>query len=254
VVTAHGSDVPGYNPDRFRLLHVLLGPLWRTVVRGADLVISPSRSLSRLIERNLRGPYPLAVVPNGIERDWIEPSERKDPLVLVVCRLFERKGVQYLLRALARGSLPYEVHIVGDGPHRAELERLAAQAPDRIRFHGWMEPGSDALLDLYRRASIFVFPSVAENFPISLLEAMLAGTAIVATSLDACREVLGDAAAYFPPEDDVALRAILERLAQDPAEQRRLGALARQRVLEHFTWDRVGERYEEQLAAHRRGA
>ena len=53
VVTAHGSDVPGYNPDRFRAMHTLLGPAWRKVVRDADLVVSPSRSLARLIERNV---------------------------------------------------------------------------------------------------------------------------------------------------------------------------------------------------------
>lgn len=254
VVTAHGSDVPGYNPDRFRALHVLLRPVWRAIVRGADLVISPSRSLSRLIGRALGAEYPLAIVPNGIAKDWIAPGAAREPRILVVCRLFERKGVQYLLRALAKGPLTHDIHIVGDGPHREALERLAAGAPDRITFHGWLEPGSPALLDLYRTSSIFVFPSVAENFPISLLEAMIAGTAIVASDLEACREVLGDAAEYFPPEDDVALRRILERLAADPAAQRALGERARRRVLDRFTWDRVGERYEEHLRAHRRRA
>lgn len=252
VVTAHGSDVPGYNPDRFRWMHRMLGPVWRRLVRGADLVISPSRSLSRLIEKALGAPFPLAIVPNGIERDWIEPGSDRPARILVVCRLFERKGVQYLLRALSRGPLTHDIHIVGDGPHRAALERLAAGAPDRITFHGWLEPGSARLLDLYRTSSIFVFPSVAENFPISLLEAMIAGLAIVASDLEACREVLGDAAEYFPPEDDAALRAILERLAADPAAERSLGDRARQRVLDHFTWDRVGERYEAELHAHRR--
>lgn len=252
VVTAHGSDVPGYNPDRFRAMHVLLRPLWRMIVRGADLVISPSRSLSRLVEKGLGGGYPLEVVPNGIAADWISIDSDRAARILVVCRLFERKGVQYLLRALSRGPLTHDIHIVGDGPHRAALERLAAGSPDRITFHGWLEPGSPELLELYRTSAIFVFPSVAENFPISLLEAMIAGTAIVASDLEACREVLGDAAEYFPPEDEKALRRILERLAGDPPAQRALGERARRRVLDHFTWDRVGARYEEQLLAHRR--
>ena len=252
VVTAHGSDVPGYNPDRFRALHILLRPIWRIVVRGADLVISPSRSLSRLIGKALGGAFPLEIVPNGIARDWITLDAPRQSRILVVCRLFERKGVQYLLRALSKGTLTHDIHIVGDGPHRAALEQLASSAPDRITFHGWLEPGSPELLALYRTSSIFVFPSVAENFPISLLEAMIAGTAIVASDLEACREVLGDAAEYFPPEDDVALRRILDRLAADPVAQHELGERARRRVLEHFTWDRVGARYEAQLLAHRR--
>ncbi|MBZ0268801.1 glycosyltransferase family 4 protein [bacterium] len=252
VVTSHGSDVPAYNPDRFRALHVLLRPVWRAVVRGADLVISPSRSLSRLIDAALGAPYPLEIVPNGIERDWIAPGPDDRANILLVSRLFERKGMQYLLRALARGPLARPVHIVGDGPYREPLEKLARSVPDPVTFHGWLEPGSPPMLDLYRCASIFVFPSVSENFPISLLEAMFAGTAVVASDLESCREVLGDTAEYFPPGDDEALRKILERLVADPEACRDMGRRARQRVLDHFTWDQVGAQYEEHLRSQRR--
>lgn len=252
VVTSHGSDVPAYNPDRFRALHVLLRPIWRTVVRGADLVISPSRSLSRLIDAALGGPYPLEIVPNGIERNWITPGQGKRDGILMVSRMFERKGMQFLLRALSVGALGTTVDIVGDGPYRETLERMKASVPDPVTFHGWVEPGSPPMLDLYRSASIFVFPSIAENFPISLLEAMFAGTAVVASDLEACHEVLGDTAEYFPPGDEAALRKILERLVADPAACRATGERARQRVLDHFTWDQVGARYEEQLRSQRR--
>jgi glycosyltransferase involved in cell wall biosynthesis len=149
------------------------------------------------------------------------------------------------MRALETGPLGFDVHVVGDGPSMPELRRLARRASDHVEFHGWMDNGCTSLRELYRRASIFVFPSVAENFPVSLLEAMLSGCAIVATGIDACREVLGDSARLFDPGDTDRLREHLTALTGSTDERERLGDAARRRVLERFTWSRVGRRYDD---------
>jgi glycosyltransferase involved in cell wall biosynthesis len=78
---------------------------------------------------------------------------------------------------------------------------------------------------------------------------MLSGTAIVATGLSACREVLGDAALYVGPGDVEAIREHLELLAESESECRRLGEAARQRVLDNFTWQQVGQRYHDLFAS-----
>jgi glycosyltransferase involved in cell wall biosynthesis len=62
VITAHGSDIPGYNPDRFQVLHRLLTPAWRRVLRDASAVTSPSQFLADLINRSLS--MPIRVIPN----------------------------------------------------------------------------------------------------------------------------------------------------------------------------------------------
>ena len=158
-------------------------------------------------------------------------------------RLLPRKGVQYLLKALDGDPLGYQVHIVGDGPHRSVLEEMAKTIPGQVRFHGWLENHSLALSALYQKSSIFVFLSSAENFPISLLEAMLSGAAIIATDIKACREVLGDAARFVPVGDTAAIRKQLLDLTTDDTARTDLGSRARRRALEKFTWDRLGAQY-----------
>ena len=65
IITAHGSDVPGYNPDRFNIMHRLLRIIWKKIVRGADAVTSPSEFLKKLIRDNCE--KDIEVIPNGFE-------------------------------------------------------------------------------------------------------------------------------------------------------------------------------------------
>jgi glycosyltransferase involved in cell wall biosynthesis len=249
VVTAHGSDVPGYNPDRFQLQHRLVGPVWQSVVRNAEEIICPSRSLQDLLlQRHEKAP--VVLIPNGMTPSEVKPMEPREPRILVVSRLFERKGVQHLLHALEGVDLGLEVHVAGDGPYRPDLEALAARLRLPIRFHGWLENESPELQELYASSRIFVLPSVAENFPVVLLEAMSAGNAIVTTEGTGCAEVVGDAALLVPPGDPVALREALRRLAADPDLCAALGRRAQERVASRFSWSAVAERYAEAYRRH----
>ncbi len=252
VVTAHGSDVPGYNPDRFQFQHRLLSPVWRRVTASADAIVCPSRHLETLVRRQRAGASTL-VVPNGIDTDRFTPRQQPGGRrVLVVTRMFPRKGVQYLLRALEAFDLRARVDIVGDGPYLDELRELASRLRVDVRFRGWLDNDSPELRRLFERANIFVFTSHSENFPINLLEAMVAGCAIVTSDTSGCAEVVGDAAVLVTPGDVVQLGRALERLLEDPEECRKLGAVARDRVVSRFSWPAVGARYEEVLAARAR--
>jgi glycosyltransferase involved in cell wall biosynthesis len=247
VLTAHGSDVPGYNPERFQMAHRLLAPAWRSVVKGATAVTCPSRWLAERIQAHAPGAR-VEIVPNGIDAHWLEPAE-KSRTILVVSRLFERKGVQFLLEALQEFRTGWNVHIVGDGPYRGRIEAMARRVRDKVVFHGWLENDAPALKELYATAGIFVFPSQVENFPMCLLEAMLAGTAIVASDIAPCREVLGQAASFFRSGDVGSLRTLLYELVFDPQARQDWGRRARARLLERFVWPRVGEQYEAVFAA-----
>ncbi len=136
------------------------------------------------------------------------------------------------------------MHIVGDGPYLETLKSQAAAARGA-------SPGSTAtwttnsadLRDLYETASIFVFTSESENFPIVLLEAMTAGAAIITTSGTGCAEVVGDTALLVPPAR--CRRAALprcEKLSRNPVAGARSSAPpARERVVKRFGWERVIE-------------
>ncbi len=242
LLTAHGSDVPGYNPHRLARAHRLLAPCWQAVIGGARLVISPSRVLEALICR--QGPsVPIIVVPNGIDVGrfrWEAPKSRR---VLLVTRMLERKGVQYVLEALERVPIDHEVHIVGDGPFLPTLRRMAQARNLQVKFWGWLDNRSEQLTSLYESSSIFLLPSEAENFPVALLEAMAAGLAIITTAGTGCAEVVGETAILVPPKDPSAIAEALRRLVEDTGLCRRLGQAARRRLEECFSWPAVAEQH-----------
>jgi glycosyltransferase involved in cell wall biosynthesis len=249
VVTAHGTDVPGYNQHRLQTAHRLLRPVWKAVVEGANRIVCPSEILERLVLEQRPTPRKTIVIPNGLEVGEYTPRAHNSR-ILTVTRMLERKGVQYVLDALAESPVAAEVHIVGDGPYLPELRRKADALRSPARFWGWLDNRSPQLREIYESAGIFVFPSEAENFPIVLLEAMAAGLAIITTEGTGCAEVVGDAGILVPIRDSRAIGRALQRLVNDPELRRSLGAAARRRVEENFTWSAVARRYVEEYARH----
>lgn len=244
VITAHGSDVPGYNPDRFKLQHKLISPLWKTVVKNAERIICPSETIESLIHQN-KPDTKTSVIPNGIEVDkWNLYSEKKSR-ILVVTRMFERKGVQYVLEALKGLTHSFDVNIVGDGPYLDTLQNMAKGHGINVKFWGWLDNNSPKLKELFETSSIFVFPSEAENFPIVLLEAMAARMAIITTSGTGCAEVVGDSALLVEPRSVEGIREALITLINDPALCEKLGSSSRKRLEDNFTWVAVANRYSE---------
>jgi glycosyltransferase involved in cell wall biosynthesis len=243
VITAHGSDVPGFNPDRFTLLHRLTPPLLRRILRHAAGLIVPSAALEELILSQFGSHTPaLSRIPNGVELDDFTPQP-KEPSVLIATRLFERKGVQHVIEAMSR--IPehgYQLEIAGDGPQRAQLEQQARELRVPTSFHGWLPRGP--LCRLFERSRIFVLASMSDNFPVSLLEAMAAGCAIVTTRAGGCPEVVGDTGLVVEPGDVGALRQALTSLIRHPARAEELGRRAAERVRDLFSWPAVASRHE----------
>ncbi|MEX0653374.1 MAG: glycosyltransferase family 4 protein [Phycisphaeraceae bacterium] len=237
VITAHGSDVPGYNPDRFHFAHRVMGPFWRRVVRDAAAITSPSRFLASLIHQRMD--VPTQIIPNGMT---IPPRSdaRRVNRILLASRLFERKGVQDVLCALDNLDDHWQVNIAGDGPYRPTLERLARQRQVNVCFLNFVS--RDELAKLYRTSKIFVFPSRRENFPVVLLEAMSAGCAVIAARAPGSREVFGDAAIGVEPGNVSMMRSALRRLMRDEQEIGRLRECSYQRV-QRFAWSRVAQEY-----------
>lgn len=238
VVTAHGSDVPGYNPDRFKLLHVLLLPFWKIVTSRADKIICPSSTIEKLIHKS-NPKAKTQVIPNGIDVTKFDPYRKKEKKALSVTRLFERKGIQYFLQAHNELKPAFEVNVAGDGMYFETLKNLVAERQIKANMLGFINNKSPELKELYETSSIFVFPSEAENFPICLLEAMVAGLAIITTKNTGCAEVVGDAALLVEAKNVADIKAAYKKLVDDEALRKELGKKARKRVEELFSWDRV---------------
>jgi glycosyltransferase involved in cell wall biosynthesis len=184
----------------------------------------------------------LARIPNGVEIDDFVPRP-KEPRVLIATRLFERKGVHHVIEAMSR--LPeqvYQLEVAGDGPQRAQLEEQARALRVPASFHGWLP--RRPLCQLFERSRIFVLASISDNFPVSLLEAMAAGCAIITTSAGGCPEVVGDAGVVVEPGDVGALREALTGLIRQPARAEELGRRAVQRARDRFSWPAVAAHHE----------
>ena len=234
VITIHGSDVPGYNPDRFKLGHRVMAPVWRGLVRDADAIISPSVYLRDLL--TARCAVPVDVIPYGFTPPLPLGLPRRKR-ILFASRLFPRKGAQFLLDALAGLPLDdWEVVVAGDGPMLPELQAQAAGLGLPLAFPGFVKGA--ALEELYATSPIFVFPSLRDNFPVVLLEALSAGCAVITSDAGGMPEVVGDAGLLVPPGDVEAIRAALRRLMADAALREELGARARARM-ECFSWDTI---------------
>ncbi|MFO7685975.1 MAG: glycosyltransferase family 4 protein [Desulfobacterales bacterium] len=244
IVTAHGTDVPHHNPHRARRLHSWLYPLWWRLTLKAAVVVCPSRYLkARVLNTNRRANT--TVIPNGFDPSRFQPVRPKCRRVLVVTRMVEFKGVQFLLRALHGVHVDHEVVIVGDGPYAGDLQRYAAELTVPVRFTGWLDNNSVELKDLYETSDIFVFPSETENCPVVLLEAMAAGLAIITTRNTGCAELVGDAAILVAPHDAPAIRAALMELVSCPKLIETLGKAARARLESTYSWQVIAHRYRE---------
>jgi glycosyltransferase involved in cell wall biosynthesis len=243
VLTVHGSDIPGYNPDRFGILHRILTPAWRSVMHGAAAVVAPSQFLASLIRRMLD--VPVHVIPNGYDGP-AQAGRAKRNLVLVVARLFPRKGVQHFIDAVAGLDTDWEMVVAGDGPFSSELRARARRAKAKVRFAGFV--GRNELRSLYEEARILVFPSLRENFPMVLLEGMDAGCAVITTNADGCAEAIGDAGVVVEKGDAAALRTALLELMNDRGRCDMFASRARARA-DLFRWPRIAARYEEVFEA-----
>ncbi|WP_226006165.1 glycosyltransferase family 4 protein [Natrinema salinisoli] len=248
-ITAHGSDVPGYNPDRFSRLHQVLGPIWRRVATEADCIVSPSRYLADRVQ-SAGTDLSIEIIPNGFDYGAYDANRATEERILLTSRLFERKGVQHFLETLTTVDTDWEVVITGEGPYKDTLEQLANRLDLTVAFPGWVE--RETLMTLLETSAIYVFPSSHENCPVALQEAMAAGTAIIASKYSGTAEVIGNAGLTVDPENIPAFRNALNQLLRDPDMRTRLQHQARNRVEEKYDWDWVGGQYEQLLSDSQR--
>jgi glycosyltransferase involved in cell wall biosynthesis len=166
------------------------------------------------------------------------------PLVVTLARLDPQKGLEHLIDAAA--LVPGATFVVaGEGSQRGALERRIAErgVGDRLRLLGSRRD----VADLLAAADVFVLPSLFEGLPLSVLEAMAAGTPVVATAIGGTDEAVvhGETGLLVPPADPPALAAAVQRLLSDADLARRLTSAARERVERSFSPAAMARRVEQ---------
>jgi glycosyltransferase involved in cell wall biosynthesis len=206
-----------------------------------------SRERFTLVPNGADGPAPEQEGPESRRLRLELRADPRRPLLVAVGRLEEQKGMDVLLEAvasLAGRGLDFVVAVAGDGSWRERLERTATGAgiESRVRWMGRVpDPGP-----LMLAADVFVLPSRWEGLPLTLLEAMARGRAVVASSVGGIPEVVADGenGVLVPAGDAGALASALERIIESPALRQKLGEGARESVERGYTWDGVVEAFE----------
>lgn len=192
IVTSHYHGT-GHSPLR-RFLHGPYRPLGRWATRRSRAVICMTEGERDLVHRHFGPNVSTALVPGAVDLDEIAAAgsrvrKHDETLVMTVSRLEEYKQIHLLLAALRYLPERYRVIVVGDGPARPRLEKEIVRfgIGSRVRLMGHVSRAD--LLSWYRTADIFVSLSRMEALGLTLVEALTAGLAAVASDIPAHREV-----------------------------------------------------------------
>ncbi len=232
-----------------------LRPFLRWSARTADAVTAISRSTAGSVEevsgRSPRiVPFAAAVDGEAAPGEAREPLSGEGPLrLLFVGRLVERKGVEVLVRALARvrERREAELTVVGEGPRAESIRRTARDAGvgEAVTLTGFLP--REELSRRYARCDIFVLPAVVdrkgdtEGLGVVLLEALRRDRPVVASDVGGIPDIVRDGRTGWlvPPGDEEALADRILALARDPERAREVARRGHAHAEERFGWDRI---------------
>jgi len=224
--------------------------LYHQEVRGLDRIVVPCQFCRRLVTSWGADPAKVTVIHNAI-RPMSIPQETRSAvrrqlglpdarLLLTVTRLTSFKGIDYLIRAVARVN---DLHLIvaGDGPIRRELLHLTNRlgVSDRVHFLGYVP--RDGLPALFRAADYTVAYAGGEGLSHTLLESLAIGTPVIASDLGGNPEVISHGKnGWLVPFPDVNKLVDAIHRAFLPAEQARSSANC-SLGLERFSWEQMVE-------------
>jgi len=243
IITEHFTGFPRGLVKGFKRL------MAKFVFERAAVVCPVSEDLGKHIKRlGIRARF--QVIPNVVDTSLFFPpgacevKDKDKKRLLTVALLDPKKGIPYLLEALAqlrKKRDDFVLDIVGDGPNRAEYEKLTHRLglQDIVRFHGLKT--KQEVAEFMRKADVFVLPSEWENLPCVIIEAMASGLPIVATNVGGIPEMVDDEVGILVPSKDAvrlveALDFILNNLSTFSPE--RIAGRARKR----FSYESVGKK------------
>ena len=248
ITTVHDLTLLDFkNIRRFKLVYELKYQISRLVffrgLKSSKVLIAPSNfTKQQLIKRFHLATEKVVVVPGSAELTKLTPGHykgSKEPFLLYVGNAYPYKNLPRLIRAVAiicQNRPEFKLVLVGqDDWFYSNLRRQVAKSnlKKNVVFTGFV---SDIkLISLYQRAKLFVFPSLSEGFGLPGLEAMAYGVPVLAAQASCLPEVLGNAATYFNPTDDIDLVNKILELWDNPKKLKELKVKGYQQV-KKYSW------------------
>jgi len=259
----HHED--GFNADESQEFKLRRELARRLFLSGVARLLVPSQRLEQIAHARWHlAAEKVRCIPNGIRLERFAPRDgnpalrerlgipREAPLIGFVGHLRPEKNPQRLLKAAARVERELGMHllVLGDGPERPELEKLAAGTPSlygRVHFVGHQ---SDPV-PYYRAMDLFALSSDTEQMPVALLEAMASALPVVATDVGDVRAMLPEAQGEFvlPLEEHETAWPLAEKLTEllkDEKKRAEFGAANRARVEQRYTFAAMLAAYREE--------
>jgi len=242
-------------PDPRKLRRVMANCL---LFRRDDVVIAVAESVKQALicKEGIREDR-IRVIPNGINPEpyraatVLREKVRRDlgladdeVAIIQVARLDPLKDHDTAIAAVERIAQPrVRLLIVGDGPEEGRLQQRVSQSPfpERYAFLGYRQD----IPDLLAAADVFLLSSISEGLPVTVLEAMAAALPVVATCVGDLSDVVEHGVTGFlvPPRDPGQLAEALERLCVSSELRRQFGRAGRDRLLAHFTEEKMHAAY-----------
>ena len=235
----------------------LLASLERRAFKRARVIICQSKdTMQRTRLRYPEEAGKLTMIPNGVDVELFKPAddERTDdgsvdtPVILCVARGLEaRKGISHLIEAFAATQRVTDAKLIIIGKDSQGLKRhflarvRALGVANAVTFIDSVSLND--LIDLYRRATLTVVPSLLEGFSKPALESMACGTPVIGSAVGAMPELVDEGSGVLvPPGDTGSLTAALLDLLRDVGRTTRMGVAARGRVIACFAWDVIARK------------
>ena len=248
--TPHGwSRDAGFKLQCYEGLNRMIFPFFDAVAPLSVELFDALKKIPAMASR-------LAYIPNGVDTDEIDDCQciakeilkwRRNGNFVVgyIGQLIPRKGLGTLLSAAAGldPELNFRIALVGEGPQRTELEKMALRLgiSHKIRFFGFRE---DRIAFL-KGFDCFVLPSSLEGIPRCLMEAMAAGIPVLSSNIPGARQLIGndENGRLFQVDDVPGLQRLLEQAIGTPQENRSPVASAHELIHSQFSSAKMAERY-----------
>ena len=246
---------------------LILGPVLKFLeawyYNGNRYYITVSKWMKdRIIQENKKlTPNRVKVIYNGVDTNAFHPSKRKYakkyfpeladidlPKVLYLSRFVELKGIRFLLKAIPQILEKTDVHFIFAGAGKNITLDISKE---NYTFLGYIP--HEITPYVYSLSDIFVLPSLYENFPLSVLEAMSSGLAVIATNVGGIPEMIthNENGILIPPRSSKDIARSVVNLVEDDQLRKELGVNARKTVEKKFSWKiaalRTKEYYERVL-------
>ena len=250
IISLRGGDVPGTETS-LNTIHKILKPIRNLIFKDAISIVANSKGLAQLSEK--ADPYPVKIIPNGVDCDFYIPkiySRKKSNIVnlLFVGRFQEQKNILNLIEQFyetLKVNKKLHLTIVGNGPLKdlilSKAHNLTIEK--NLSWLDWQDKKS--LKIIYRNADIFINPSLYEGMPNTVMEAMACGLPVIASDIFGNNDLVIDqkTGKLFPLKNINKLKDEILELSESVVLREQMGKAGCERVRKYFSWKNVALEY-----------